>query len=148
MLSQNPSTVSDTDMQQLEKFVILMYDRSSAATSVDEARLDLFARKQRSYNSIPPTEAALREHARRAAYQAGIIWSQATITRPDLSSPAHWGWIKNGDAWQVCWTTLPPVGASCQELTKCACKKGCNMRCKCFRSALPCTALCGCTCEQ
>ena len=54
-----------------ERFVVLMFDRSSAATGVDGARLDLFARKQRPYNSIPPTQAALREHAKRVAYQAG-----------------------------------------------------------------------------
>ena len=53
-----------------------MYDRSSAATDVDEARLHMFARKQRPYDSIPPTQAALREHAKRAAYQAGVIWGQ------------------------------------------------------------------------
>ncbi|KAJ7376705.1 hypothetical protein OS493_033328 [Desmophyllum pertusum] len=64
-------------------------DRSSATTGVDEARLDLFARKQRPYNSIPPTQAALREHAKRAAYQAGIIWGQATISNPDTSSPLN-----------------------------------------------------------
>jgi hypothetical protein len=65
-----------------------MYDRSSAATGVDEARLNLFARKQRSYDAIPPTSAALMEHAKRAAYQAGIIWGQATVTNPEVVSPA------------------------------------------------------------
>jgi len=49
-LSQHPTSVSDLDLQRLERFVVLMYDRSSAATGVDEARLDLFARKQRPYN--------------------------------------------------------------------------------------------------
>ncbi len=33
--------VSDADLQKLETFVVLMYDRSSASTGVDEARLDL-----------------------------------------------------------------------------------------------------------
>ena len=122
-------TECDDDLQKLEKFVVHMYDRSSAATGVDEARLDLFARKQRSYDAIPPTSAALKEHAKRAAYQAGIIWAQASIPNPDISSPAEWGWSQDGESWQICWTTLPPIAASCQELTKCACKKGCNRRC-------------------
>ncbi len=147
-LSQQPTSVSDLDLQQLERFVVLMYDRSSAATGVDEARLELFARKQRSYNSIPPTQAALREHAKRSAYQAGIIWGQATVSRPDTSSPATWGWTQKEDTWQICWSSKPPIAASCQELTKCSCKKGCNGRCKCFRFGLPCTALCNCVCEQ
>ena len=29
---------------------------------VDEARLDLFAQKQRAYNAIPPTKGALKQH--------------------------------------------------------------------------------------
>ena len=129
--------VRDLDLQRLERFVVLMYDRSSAATSVDGARLDFFARKQRPHNSISPTRAALREHAKRAAYQAGIIWGQATISNPDTRSPAEWGWTQKGETWQICWTTLPPIAASCQELTKCSCKKGCKRRCKCLQLAPP-----------
>lgn len=147
-LSSCPTEVSEDDMQQLEHFVTIMYDRSSAATGVDEARLDLFARKQRSYDAIPPTSAALKEHAKRAAYQAGIIWGQAMTTNPDLPSPADWGWVQKEETWQVVWTTLPPVAASCQELTKCSCKRGCNRRCKCSHSGLSCTALCSCVCQQ
>ena len=42
-LSHHPSTIEDDDMKILEKFVVLMYDRSGTADSVDEAKLDLFA---------------------------------------------------------------------------------------------------------
>lgn len=146
-LSHCPREVTEEDMQLLEKFVVCMYDRSSSATGVDEARLDLFARKQRSYDCIPPTRAALKEHAKRAAYQSGIIWGQAIITSPEIGSPGNWGWIKTGETWQICWTTLEPIAKSCQELMKCSCKKGCNQRCKCFSSGLACTALCSCVCE-
>lgn len=55
---------SDLYWRILEKFGILMYDRSSTAANVDEARLDMFATKQRSYESIPPTRAALLQHTR------------------------------------------------------------------------------------
>ena len=147
-LSQHPTLIRDLDLQRLERFVVLMYERSSAATGVDEARLHIFARKQRPYNSIPATQAALREHAKRAAYQAGIIWGQATISNPDTSSPAEWGWTQKGETWQICWTTLSPIAASCRQLTKCSCSKGCKGRCKCFQSELPCTSLCSCICEQ
>jgi hypothetical protein len=95
-LSHCPTEVSDADLQNLETFVVCMYDRSSASTGVDEARLDLFARKQRAYDSIPPTRAALKEHAKRAAYQAGI-WGQAIVTDPEVSSPANWGWTQSGE---------------------------------------------------
>ena len=70
-----------------------MYDRSSAATGVDGARLHMFARKQRPYNSIPPTQVDIREHAKlkRAAYQVGVIWGQATCANPDIGlTGADW----------------------------------------------------------
>ena len=61
------------------------------AVSVDKARLDMFARKQRPYEAIPPTSAA-PQHTKRAAYQAGCIWAQATQRQSKAESPADWGW--------------------------------------------------------
>ena len=90
-LSQCPSAIEESDLQVLERFVLLMYDRSSSATSVDEARLDLFTRKQRSYELIPPTQGALKEHAKRAAFQAGHIWEQSIVRQPDLPCPSKVG---------------------------------------------------------
>ena len=57
-LSQYPLTVDDEDLQILEKFVVIMYDRSSTAEGVDDARLDMFARKQRPYEAISHTRGA------------------------------------------------------------------------------------------
>lgn len=57
-LSQSPLTFDGTDRPILKKFVVTMYDRSSAASTVNEARLDLFAREQ-----MPSTQACLKEHA-------------------------------------------------------------------------------------
>ena len=72
-------SVEDSFLQDLEKFVVIMYDRPSDVTTVNEARLDLYARKQRQYDLIPPTQAALKEHAKRAAYEAGYVWGHAGI---------------------------------------------------------------------
>ena len=58
-LSECRSAVEGSDLQALEKFIVLMYDRSSDVTTVNKARLALFARKQRQYDLIPPTQAAL-----------------------------------------------------------------------------------------
>ena len=147
-LSKWSSGISERDVQQLDRFVVTMYDRSSAVITVNEARLNLFARKQRSYNSIPPTRAALQEHAKRAAYQAGLIWGQATISSPEASSPMDWGWMKTKDKWSILWTKLPPVAASCRELTKCGCKVSCTGICGCNKSGLPCTKNCTCVCQK
>ena len=81
-LSQYPPTVNDNEMDILEKFVVIMYDRSSTATCVNNARLDMFARKQRPYEAIPPTRSALLQHVKRAAYQTGCVWMEPISTAP------------------------------------------------------------------
>ena len=48
-LGNLPETVSDDDKQILEQFVVILYDQSSAVKRVNEARLDLFAHRQKSY---------------------------------------------------------------------------------------------------
>lgn len=53
-LSQHPALIRYLDLQMLHRFVVVIYDRSSANTSVDEAS------KQRSYNPIPPTQTVYR----------------------------------------------------------------------------------------
>ena len=74
-LSQYPPTVNDNEMDILEKCVVIVY-RPSTATRVNNARLDVFARMQRPYRAIPPTRSALLQHVKRAAYQAGCVWSK------------------------------------------------------------------------
>ena len=54
-LSQYPPVVDDEDLKIFEKFVVMMYARFCTAESVDDARLDMFAWKQRTYEAIPPT---------------------------------------------------------------------------------------------
>ena len=43
-----------------EKLVVIMYDRSISTNKVNEAHPDLFAHKQRPYNGIPQSKAAIR----------------------------------------------------------------------------------------
>ncbi|KAA8593319.1 hypothetical protein FQN60_009435, partial [Etheostoma spectabile] len=62
LINHYPPRMDDGDLKILEKFLFMMYDRSSEAGGVDEARLDLFAKKQRPYEAIPPTQAALLLH--------------------------------------------------------------------------------------
>jgi len=112
-LSSTPTALEDEDLQIIEEFVVLMYDRSSSYKEVNEARLDLFARKQRAYDCIPPTKASLREHCKRAAFQAGHIWSQSLICSPVVPSPRNWGWQQSDSGWLPHWTDLPAVAKIC-----------------------------------
>ena len=147
-LSCYPAAVHNDDIKVLEKFVVAMYDRSSSAEAVNDARLEMFARKQRPYDAIPPTRAALVQHIKRAVYQAASIWSQALVCQPTVESPADWGWKKDGDIWTIFWTSLQPVAQSCRQLTRCQCKASCHGRCKCYKFSLKCTSMCSCTCTD
>ena len=69
------STVSTVDnhMDPLERFVVLLFDRTSSQEHVNEARKHLFTQSGRSIEVIPPTREALRQHIKTAAYQAGFL---------------------------------------------------------------------------
>jgi len=71
--------------------VVLMYDRTSERQGVDAARRYLFSKKSREIENIPPTAAALLEHTKRAAFQAGHIWDQCLVTKPLVPSPGDLG---------------------------------------------------------
>jgi len=91
MLAYGPKEIPDDAMNIIERFVILLFD--STCTKVDHAKRKLFPRKP-SVKQIPPTRAALEEHAKRAVYQGGHIWGKKLLPDPVLPSPIDWGWVK------------------------------------------------------
>jgi hypothetical protein len=137
-LNQYPPVLGEDDQSILEKFVVTMYDISSAT-------------ENRSYDSPPSpptTQAALIQHIKRAAYQTVCIWGQeTTISQIKTKSLAYWSWKKQDDMWQMFWTVLPPIAQSCQQLTKSGYKTEFRGRCKCYCFSLPCIALCSCNCS-
>lgn len=131
----------------LERYVVILFDRTCELESVDKARKLLFTQKGRQIDHIPPTSAALLQHSKRAVFQAGYIWGQSLIPEQEIPPPSDWGWIRNIDQmWLPLWTTIPEAAKSCTELIRCACKTdhGCRGRCKCIKANLKCTALCKC----
>jgi len=142
-----PAEISEETMALLKRFVVLMYDRTSDSLQVNDARKQLFTQRSRSRTSenISPTQAALKQHIKRACYQANC-WNQALVLAPDVLDPSEWGWTRQtGSGWQPLWTTLPEAAKSCHELIHCGCRTGCTGRCKCMKAALKCTALCFCS---
>eukprot|EP00794_Sanderia_malayensis_P021193 gene21193-23274_t len=93
-LSDSPETISEGDLTQLQRFVILMYDRSSSRTDVNDCRRHLFTKKSRPIDVIPSTKDALHQHSLRAAYQAGYVWGQSCEKVQALPDPTFWGWKK------------------------------------------------------
>ena len=130
-------------------YTILLYDRTSTCTNINEAHKQLFAIKGRTIGNIPPTKAALEQHIKRAIYQGGFVWGQLFEIAPALPSPSAYGWAY-ADGWMPLWTMLPEASNSCRELICCGCKKDCRGRCKCVKAVLKCTALCkyGGLCER
>lgn len=138
-----PSTIEEW-VAPLERFVILLYNRTISQTCINQARKYIFCQKARGIDCLPPTGAALVQHIKQATYQAGHCWSQMDIVVPELPSPQDWGWIKQEVGWATFWTDIPEATKVCRELLRCGCKKGCTGRCKCVKAELPCIALCAC----
>ena len=138
------SSAIDDHMDALERFVVLLYDRTSGLEHVNECHKHLFTQTGRSIDALPPTREALKQHIKRAAYQAGYCWSQMMVSTPELPSPSDWGWVHTDNGWDVYWTTLPEATDACRQLLRSGCKKGCRRQCKCAKAALQCTALCHC----
>ncbi|KAG7176822.1 hypothetical protein Hamer_G000003 [Homarus americanus] len=69
----HPKWKPDGVLSTLERFIVLLYDRTNTCCDVDVLRKKLFSRKSRSLEDLPPTRAALEQHIKGAAYQAGHI---------------------------------------------------------------------------
>ena len=130
--------------QLLECFTCVLYDKTTSISKVNELRQDLFSKKARSMENIPPTkvklthqhyylfihrncislflfQAALLQHANRALYQASI-WTMCLQTQQNPPTPELFGWTNEKGTWKPVWTHLPEVAKACQELLKCGCK--------------------------
>lgn len=130
---------------KLERFVVLMYCRTSDEMCVDVARMTLFSKMSRNIENIPPTRAALEQHIMRSSYQSGHVWGQSLELQPAIPNVTDWGWETSTTAGYIPnWTTLPVAEAACMELISCKCAKSCKGNCKCFKANLECTQLCKC----
>ena len=144
LLSNAPAIISDDAFDLLEKFVVLMYDKACGQVKVNDTRQHLFARQSRALENIPPTQAALKQHALRAVYQGGHVWGNTLQKEPQLPNPDAWGWEQKDGSWKAKWTTLGQAQEACYELIHCNCRKACRGLCKCYKASLQCTAMCRC----
>ena len=65
-------SLSKESEQAPERFVILMYDRTISCVDINLSRKELFTKKGRSMENIPPTKDALVLHIRRSELQAKV----------------------------------------------------------------------------
>ncbi len=71
-----PCTVNipDNIILKRERFVVLMYCRTSGDMHVNTARITLFSQISRNIDNIPPTQTAFDQHIKRSSYQTGHAW--------------------------------------------------------------------------
>ena len=69
-LAHAPSQVSPDDLNVIERYGVLLYQRTSSLSHVNGARKQLFAQNRKMEN-IPPTLHAIEQHVKRVVYQAG-----------------------------------------------------------------------------
>ena len=55
-LSTTPDEVREADLKELERYVVLLYSRTSQLTDVNEARKHLFSYCNRKLENIPPSQ--------------------------------------------------------------------------------------------
>ena len=78
-ITQDPTslTLDSLHMRRLERLTVLMFSKNCAAQSVNEARKLMFTHDLKSLDSIPPTQNALFQHAKRALHAVGISPSRS-----------------------------------------------------------------------
>lgn len=144
-LCTGTSDIDDECHNLLQRFIVLLYDKTSDIQNINECRRVLFTRKNRAIENIPPTADALRQHIKRAAFQARI-WNNSLDSQYTVPSPTNWGWSQTSEgSYQPVWTTIPEVSKHSVELTSCTCRKRCTSeKCKCVKMGVRCTKLCVC----
>ena len=131
-------------MPTLERYVVIMYHRTSDIHSVNEARQELVEVYHRLPERIPPTRGALLEHTKRSVHQGGLVWGQKFIRMPEIDDPVHWGYNKNDQGYLPNWTDDPLANEVCIEFIQCGCKTNCSFNCKCHNIGTKCKKSCGC----
>ena len=89
-------------MQHLERWVVFMYCKNNWSKETSGLK-DLV--------SIPPTQHAFFQYAKRELFCAAFIWKQALFRTPEIPSPGDWDWTWNARTRESAphWTDLPDV---------------------------------------
>ena len=85
---------SGAAMASLERFVVLLYNRTSDLLQVNDARKQLFTQKSRSLENITPTCTALKEHVKRSEHVSLLAEVQhdrmtKKSNQPGLTAPSQ-----------------------------------------------------------
>ena len=76
-IRENPFEQIDIDsphFETLERFTVIIYDKTSGCQDVNESRRELFCKKSRNLENLPPTQDVLAQHVKRVIFQSSV-WS-------------------------------------------------------------------------
>ena len=113
----------DDDVTLIERFVVLLYDRTGSSVSINCARRRLFTKKGRSIDNCLPTLNALLQHIYRSILQSSS-WRQAQNLLQLRADWSKFGWDTASHIGRI----IAEAAKSRQELGKCGCKKNCSGR--------------------
>ena len=140
--------LSDDLFEKLEVFTCKLYAPKQEVKKINDLRYLLLCSRNGDIEShqLPPCQDALKQHARRANYQAAI-WKRSISGDYHVPSPVQHGWEirKEGglDILDVNWMTIPPAPDAILELLACKCPKECKLLdCICMQNRLKCTDMC------
>ena len=138
--------INSSHFTAIERFIVVLYDRTSPLSFVNDAREELFCKKNRAVDRLPPTQDALLQHTSRSLYHAGI-WTTSIQTQQVIPSPEEFSWTKSSCTWVPIWISIPEASKACRgrELIKCHCKGDCS-NCTCAKANIACSPLCNCKC--
>ncbi len=94
-----PISLSPEHFLILERYTVVLYNKSSCLTTVNEARRELFCKQNKSLENIPPTQDTLLQHTKRVIIQSNI-WTTSLSSIQNIPSPGEWGWKKEDNSWK------------------------------------------------
>ena len=127
----------------LEQFVGCIYEYGTTS-SVNDVRLKMFSKVNKSVESLPPSQDAFHLHLNRANYQA-FIWKKAIEPKRDCPLPTGHGWVMENVKLKSRLMRLDTIRKKCAELVMCSCKaRRSSTRCGCLKTIGSCTSACFC----
>ena len=148
VLSEGPNVliIDSLHMERLELWAVIMYSKSLGCSRVNDARCQLFTHGTRMLDHIPPTQAALFQHARWRCWRQPLCGGNLKHHSSMYQTISQWGWMqeKTTKNWVPFWTALSDASSACAILHHCGCTKACRGNCKCCKAGLRCTILCNC----
>jgi len=133
----------------MEQFVCSVYRRQHL--SLVDLRHRLFMDKFRLDSTLPPTPDELKQHVKRANYQAAV-WQRSLTPVMAAPNPLGNGWIESDSGeLSIHWMTVPVAPPELLDQIYCCCRKSqCSTGlCSCRSKNLRCGPFCKCEqCEN